>query len=195
MTIQRFTTMPEIRTIGEDECEVILSTPQRARDGHVLDPMGCNLGTYQANPIVLWQHDPSQPIGRCEDLKSTPAGVTGRVRFAPVGISPVADMVRGMVKAGILAAVSVGFNPTDGKPLDPRNPRKGQRFTKWDLMELSFVSVPADTGAIVTARSIDGAEREQRRRALAMLRLGEPAVIDAATIEHRQRLLDVLALS
>lgn len=195
MRMTRIAMAPEVRALADDEVEVILSTPATARDGHVLVPAGCDLTSYRRNPIVLWGHSPDEPIGRCAEISATSSAVTGRVRFAPAGISATADRVRGLVKAGIVTTLSVGFNPIDGEPLDPRNPGGGQRFTDWELLELSFVSVPADTGAIVTARSIDGAETEQRRRALAMLRLGEPAVIDAATIAHRQRLLDVLALS
>jgi len=79
--------------------------------------------------------------------------ITARVRFAAVGISPDADKVRGLVKGGIVRSVSVGFDPLDAEPLDPKKPYGGQRFTRWELLECSFVSVPADPGAVVTARA------------------------------------------
>ncbi len=130
-----------------------MSTAALARDGHILVPQGCLLDNYRANPIVLWQHDPEHPVASAENIQVGPDSITARVRFAPDGISHKADEVRGLVKAGIVRAVSVGFDPIDGEPLDPKKPRGGQRFTKWELLECSFCSVPVDTGAIVTARA------------------------------------------
>src|SRR5579862_2728919 len=139
--------------VGDDEVEVILSTANLARDGHILVPQGALLDNYRLNPIVLWQHDPEHPVGNAEALTVSPENITARVKFAPVGTTRKADETRGLVKNGIVRAVSIGFEPLDGEPLDPKKPRGGQRFTKWELLECSFVSVPADTGAAVTARA------------------------------------------
>ncbi len=188
---KRFTLAPEIRALGDDEVEVVMSTAMMARDGHVLVPTGCRLANYRANPIVLWQHDAGEPVGRCEEISTTTAGVVGRVRFAPAGISATADMVRGLVKSGILGAVSVGFDPLKGEPLNPAKPRSGQRFTDWELLELSFVSVPADTGAIVTARALEAVDLARRHRAIAALALGEPVDSDLA---RRRRAVAALRL-
>lgn len=143
----------QITALGEDEVEVRMSTASIARDGHVLIPQGCILENYRANPIWLWQHDPEHPIGTAEDIQIGADDITARVRFAPAGISKKADEIRGLVKAGIVRGVSVGFEPLDGEPLDPRNPRGGMRFTSWELLESSFCSIPVDTEAMVTARA------------------------------------------
>ena len=156
MTIHREIVTASIRAIGddlgEDEVEIVMSTGVLARDGHILVPEGAELGAYRLNPIILWQHDPKTPIGAASELTIRDNEITARVRFAPTGISAKADEIRGLVKAGIINAVSVGFDPIEGEPLDPKRPRGGQRFSKWQLLECSFVSVPADTGAVVTAR-------------------------------------------
>ena len=145
----------QVTEIGDDEVEVVMSTGAIARDGHILVPGGADLAQYRANPVVLWQHDPGQPVGTAEGIRVDGDTIIARVRFAPLGISEVDDRTRGLVKSGVIGAVSVGFEPTDGEPLDPARPRGGQRFTGWELLECSFVSVPADTGAVVTARAHD----------------------------------------
>ncbi len=149
----------QVIEIGDDEVEVVMSTGAIARDGHILVPGGADLTQYRANPVVLWQHDPGQPVGTAEGVRVDGDKIIARVRFAPLGISEVADRTRGLVKSGVIGAVSVGFEPTEGEPLDPARPRGGQRFTGWELLECSFVSVPADTGAVVTARAHDGEVR------------------------------------
>ena len=143
----------QITALGDDEVEVVMSTSALARDGHVLLPQGCQLENYRANQIVLWSHDPDAPIGNAEDITVSNDQITARIRFAPEGISAKADEIRGLMKAGVIRAVSVGFDPIEGEPIDARKPRAGQRFTSWELLELSAVSVPSDVGATVTNRS------------------------------------------
>jgi len=142
-----------ITPVGEDEVDVVMSTDALARDGHILLPGGCVLENYRANPIALWSHDPDKPVGNAETVSVGPDEITARVRFAPLGVSRIADETRGLVKGGVIRAVSVGFDPIDMEPLDPKRPKGGQRITQWELLEMSFVSVPADPGAVVTARA------------------------------------------
>lgn len=153
MTTMRKLIRAQINALGEDEVEVVMSTAALARDGHILLPQGCQLDNYRANPIVLWSHDPDKPVGNAENVAVGAAQISARVKFAPAGISATADEIRGLTKAGVIRAVSVGFDPIEMEPLDPKQPRGGQRISAWELLELSFVSVPADTGAVVTARA------------------------------------------
>jgi len=155
MSMIRKLVQTQVTEIGDDEVEVVMSTGAIARDGHILVPGGADLAQYRANPVVLWQHDPGQPVGTAEGVRVEGDKIVARIRFAPLGVSEVADRTRGLVKSGVIGAVSVGFDPTEGEPLDPARPRGGQRFTGWELLECSFVSVPADTGAVVTARAHD----------------------------------------
>jgi len=158
MTIMRAAVSAQIKELGENEVEVIISTSAIARDGHILEPAGCDLTNYRANPIVLWQHNPDTPVGRAADLVVEGDRIRARILFAPAGISAKADEVRGLVKTGIVSGVSVGFDVLDSEPLDPKKPYGGQRFTKWELLECSFCSVPADPGAAVTARTASSPE-------------------------------------
>lgn len=153
MTAMRKLVRAQINQLGEREVEVVMSTAALARDGHILLPQGCILDNYRANPIALWSHDPEKPIGNAENIAVGPEQIAARVVFAPAGISHKADEICGLVKAGVVRAVSVGFEPIDMEPLDPKKPHGGKRITAWELLELSLVSVPADVGAVVTGRS------------------------------------------
>src|ERR1041384_2496990 len=108
----------QISDLGNDEVEVVMSTGSIARDGHILVPQGALLDSYRTNPVVLFQHDPNIPVARASDIRVSSADITAKITFAPLGVSEDADKVRGLVKSGIINAVSVGFDPIDGVPLD-----------------------------------------------------------------------------
>jgi uncharacterized protein len=142
-----------IRALGNDECEAVLMTDSLARDGHIIDPAGMVLSNYLRNPIILWQHNPECPVGIASNITRYSNRIAARIAFAPVGVSSTADEVRGLVKGGVVTAMSIGFDVIDAEPLDPhQGNRGGLHITKSELLECSFVSVPADTGAVVTAR-------------------------------------------
>jgi len=155
MTMQRKIVRALITPVGDDEVDVVMSTAALARDGHILLPQGCVLDNYRANPIVLWSHNPDHPIGNAENIVVSADNITARARFAQLGISRKADEIRGLAKTGVIRAVSVGFDALEMEPLNPKKPHGGQRITAWELMEFSFVSVPADPGAVVTARQLE----------------------------------------
>jgi hypothetical protein len=58
-----------------------------------------------------------------------------------------------LLKANCISGVSIGFDPTRSEPLDPRQPKNGQRVLQCELMEISLVSIPADRQAVITERA------------------------------------------
>jgi HK97 family phage prohead protease len=136
-------------TLGERQIRVVASDPTVDRVKDVMVPEGCVLDNYKSNPIVLANHDADHPIGR-----AVPTIQNGRlealIEFAPKGISVKADEYCGLYKCGVMSAVSVGFDPIDVKPIKDG----GLRYEKWELMEISCVSVPANPAATVIQRAL-----------------------------------------
>lgn len=136
--------------LGERQIMVVASDPTLDRTKDVMRPEGCVLDNYQNNPIVLASHDPTQPIGSAKAAIRN-GRVEALIDFAPAGISAKADEFCGLAKAGVLRAVSVGFDPIEYQP----NKAGGYDYNKWELMELSVVAVPANPGARVIARALE----------------------------------------
>jgi HK97 family phage prohead protease len=155
-------TQAATNVLGDRQVEVVLSTNRLARDGHIFEPRGCQLENYRANPIVLWQHQPEVPVGLCSGVRvANGDSLVGLVTFAPKGVSEKADEICGLVKSGVVSGVSVGMQPIDAEPLDPSmGSRGGMRVTSWELLEISFVALPSDVGAGVSARSSESIRRE-----------------------------------
>jgi HK97 family phage prohead protease len=174
-----------IRSLGEREIEAIIMTGGLARDGYILVPQGGDLESYRRNPIVLAYHNPTLPVGRAANIVISNTDIRALIVFAPLGAAETADEVCRLVKAGVISTLSIGFIIRDGDPLDPKRPYGGKRITNWELLEVSFVSVPADTNAVVIARG--GIGYRERRAEIARLRRygGPPASSPPSSLTYR----------
>lgn len=199
--------------LGPNRVEAIAGTSAKARDGHIVDMRGMDISAFASHGTILWSHDPDQPVGVPIACRIDAAGnLRITLDFAPAGASERADEVRNLVKAGIIRNMSIGFEPIEMKPLDPTKPRGGQHITRSELLEVSFVSVPSDTGAIVTARAgktLSGSNAAALRQAHRLADkcrstladvLGEAGEMGEADgpdgdYEYRQRQLDALRLA
>lgn len=143
-----------VTELGDRQVRVICSTGDLDRSGEQVVQSGIDLSAYKTNPIVLWAHDPTQPIGRASNVAVIDGNLTAEVEFAPPGISPKADEICGLVKSAFINTVSIGFDPLQSEPMDPKKPKGPERYLSIDLMELSFVSIPANKGALVVQRAM-----------------------------------------
>lgn len=123
---------------------MIASTADVDRQGESIDQAGWDLTNYKQNPIILWAHDYSAlPIGVAEEIEVTDNGlVITRGRFASEEANPQAKNVQMLYDEGILRTMSVGFIPLE---------RNGNIITKAELLEVSFVPVPANPFALSLA--------------------------------------------
>ena len=138
-----------------DPREFVMSDGSVDRMGDVIEPEGWRLDEFQRNPVALFNHDPSFPIGRWRDVGVKKGQLTGRLEL----MEPVSWRLKELhaaVDAGVLRAVSVGFHSDSFEPLGKSG---GRRFTEAELVECSLVSVPANPNALSTVKAL-GLSRE-----------------------------------
>jgi HK97 family phage prohead protease len=137
-------------TLGPRQIKVVANSGEPDRVGDILVASGCKLDNYKKNPIVLSGHDTSKAVGTAH-VYVAGSRVEAIITFAPAGASREADETCALAKSGVFSAVSVGFRPISSEPIRGGG---GERYTAWELCELSVVAVPCDPGALVIARSL-----------------------------------------
>lgn len=116
--------------------KMVISTSSVDRHGESVDQKGWQLENYQVNPIVLWSHDSwAMPIGVTDKIYVEGEKLIAEGRFAPAEVNPLAQQVRRAYELGIMNMASVGFIPHE---------QEGNTYTKCELLEWSFVPVPAN---------------------------------------------------
>jgi len=166
-----------VRVVDEKKgiVESVISSGDIARDDAIILVEGWELDTYQANPVILWCHDDrSLPIARTIDLQKGKDELTARAQFDME--DPEAARIFGKIKRGFINAASVRWLPleTETRKIDERDVLV---FVRQELLEWSFVSVPADAKALVM-RSIPGSTLGEPVNARTFRPLGD--VLDEA---------------
>lgn len=130
--------------------EFILSNANLDREGDSITVEGWTIDNYRKNPVVLWAHDHGGlPIARSAKTWTEGKNLKSIDDFTEAaGLYPFAATVHAMIRAGLLSAVSVGFQPEEWDQSD-----SGMKFLKQDLLEHSVCPVPAHPEALVVARS------------------------------------------
>jgi hypothetical protein len=117
----------------DDPLQFVLSDDSTDRMGDTIQVTGWDLTNFKENPIALWAHAATRPIGRWVDVRVVGNKLMGKLVFADAGTSPMIDEIRSLVEQRILKTVSVGFNPLDAEPIrDPKGKMTGFNFIKQD---------------------------------------------------------------
>lgn len=141
-------------TRASEGMDFIISDGSLDRHGTRINPKGWNLANFASNPIALFGHSGSFPIGKWEDIRVEKDKVIGRLVLAAEGTSTRIDELRKLVEQGILRAVSVGFSVLEwGVP-----GKSNFDIEKQELHEVSLVSVGSNTNALAMARSLNISE-------------------------------------
>lgn len=155
MNIEKLYSTLVIKAVDEDAREItgIASTPESDRVGDIVMPEGAK---YSLPIPLLWQHDRSQPIGQVIAAKQTKQGIEIKAKLAkidaPAQLSARLEEAWASIKSGLVRGLSIGFRPIEYAFLDDG----GIKFSQWDWLELSAVTIPANASAsIQTVKSFD----------------------------------------
>ena len=148
-----------------------VSTEEVARDGDILRVAGWDTSAFERNPVVLWSHDPRlPPIGKAVAIRKTGGSspvLQADIEFAGLEqMHDLAETVFNLYRDGYLSAVSVGYDIREVRQLTAARrkslglPPGGRESIKQELYEISAVSVPADTGALIQLAASSAENRE-----------------------------------
>lgn len=146
----------EYKTVASDKTkglDFVLSdaTPDRYDD--IILTAGWKLDNFEKNPIALFAHSGSFPIGSWKNVRVEENALRGTLVLAKEGTSARIDEIRQLVDAGILKAVSVGFTPISYE--ERKGDTYGLVYTEQELVECSLVSVPANPNALLLAKQLN----------------------------------------
>ena len=158
--MERAYSLLEIRSADDDArvIEGIASTPTPDRYQDIVDPLGAK---YALPMPLLWQHHHAEPVGHVEFAELTEEGIPFRATLArtdePGTLKDRLDEAWQSVKLRLVRAVSIGFRPLESSYMQETG---GIRFLSWEWLELSLVTIPANSEATInTIRSIDTTTR------------------------------------
>jgi HK97 family phage prohead protease len=138
---------------GQRVIEGLASCPRPDRVGDVVEPLGAS---FKLPLPLLLDHHHDEQVGHVEMAMPSAAGIPFRARIRkidePGEVQLLCDKAWTLVKNKLRSAVSIGFRALDAEPIQSG----GWRFKKWEWLELSLVSIPAQSDAIIsTAKSLD----------------------------------------
>src|SRR5215831_15654178 len=153
--LNRAYSLLEIKRADEEPRTIIgtATTPTPDRMDDVVEPTGAQ---FRLPIPLLWQHDSKAPIGQVTHAKVSANDIDIVAQIAK-GVTDKIDEAWKLIKAGLVSGLSIGFKPIKVEPIKDS---LGIRYTKWDFLELSAVTIPANSECtIATIKSIDTAQR------------------------------------
>lgn len=146
-----------IEKSGQD-ITVVASDETLDRAGDVIKIESWDLGNFLKNPVLLVNHDyrVESIVGMAKDLVLDHA--SRKLTFTPEfhELTELSKQVKSLVEEGVLKTVSVGFIP--------HGPQKDGDIERNELLEISWVAVPANPSAAVlnsiAAKGLEDSEKK-----------------------------------
>jgi HK97 family phage prohead protease len=101
-------------------------------------------------PLMLFGHNPGRPIGIWKDLGEDDIGLKGTGEFTPGNTD--AQNIRASAKHGAIDGLSIGFRVPEGG--SEKKEGGGRIIHKIQLVEISVVSMPAETNARIDTTTV-----------------------------------------
>jgi len=145
MEIKKLFTKGMVEEIEEDGVKTklfVASDEVEDRQGEVIMQDGWELDSFKQNPVIQWAHNPSEPtIGRAEKIGFKNINGKKKLVYEPKfhRKTPMSNYIADLVEEGYIKASSVGFKPLE---------QDENKYTKAELLEISFVNVPANQNAL-----------------------------------------------
>ena len=143
----------------------VITTDAIDRDAEVVLPEGLSFNDYRKNPIVLFAHCGDRIVGKSLSQRMEKGKIVAETQFAE---TEDGDMVWSLVKQGILRGVSIGMNWRTLKTRSPTT-KEFESRPDWagcesiieaaEVLEYSFVSIPANPDALVVTGKSNGSVR------------------------------------
>lgn len=137
----------EVKVLDEQNriIEMVGATEDFDRAGDRMLMSGVIIDNYLKNPIILPNHDRgSQSIGKAIDVKVVGSKLVFKIQFADTELGREWFY---LYANKYMNASSIGFIGLEYTP----NNQGGYDYTKWELLELSLVTVPCNPNAIQRA--------------------------------------------
>lgn len=145
--MEKFYTKATITAAASSEADfvAVASTSIEDRHGEIVSVEGWDYKDFKKNPVLLWAHDHYEmAVGQAK--KIWVEGTGKKAKFMIEGFiheeTEKARALKQLVKQGIIKTMSVGFRPLE---------MDGNTFTSQELLEVSFVNVPANPQAMISA--------------------------------------------
>lgn len=142
-----FTIQSHIKSVSKNKDTITVtgmaSTSDIDRVGDIIVPEAWSKGgldNFFKNPIILFNHNYNNPIGKGTQIKVTDKGLE-----ITAEISKADPRVSTLVEQGILKTFSVGFRVKDADYMEETG---GLKITEAELIEVSIVSIPANQSAV-----------------------------------------------
>src|SRR5262245_4881639 len=143
--INRAYSLFEVKSFDEEHriIEGIATTPTPDRMDDIVESMGAQFTL----PIpLLWQHKHDTPVGQVQIAEVKDSGIKFIAQIAKIAdageLKNTLDKAWQSVKSKLVRGISIGFKPIETEPIDAKDPWGGQRFKKWEWLELSLVTIP-----------------------------------------------------